>query len=139
MFDRIVSNPAILDGKPCIKGTRISVEFIRELMASGAPHPEIVRKSPQLTPEDVSQAVRYNGCDRCGAPAVLHLCEATFDTESATSDSSSCSLCKRCAKLGGEWPAWHVRVFGWLFWLAIAPVAAHLRRKQSNHESKHHP
>jgi uncharacterized protein (DUF433 family) len=59
MFERIVSNPAILSGKPCIKGTRISVEFILELLASDGPIAEIVRKYPQLSPEDVEEAVRY--------------------------------------------------------------------------------
>src|SRR5207302_6051530 len=53
VFDRIVSDPAILGGKPCIKGTRISVEFILELIASRSTVAEIVRKYPQLTPDDV--------------------------------------------------------------------------------------
>lgn len=59
MFDRIVSNPAILNGKPCIKGTRISVEFILELVAGGASAAEIVRKYPQVSAQDVEEAVRY--------------------------------------------------------------------------------
>jgi uncharacterized protein (DUF433 family) len=59
MFDRIVSDPAILAGKPCIKGTRISVEFIIELLASGGTTPEILRKYPQLNTADVEQARRF--------------------------------------------------------------------------------
>lgn len=59
MFDRIVSDPAILGGKPCVQGTRISVEFILELVASGADVAQIVAKYPQLRTEDVQQAVRY--------------------------------------------------------------------------------
>ena len=59
MFDHIVSNPAILGGKPCVKGTRISVEFILELVASGASRDDIVKAYPNLTPEDVEQALRY--------------------------------------------------------------------------------
>lgn len=59
MFSRIVSNPAVLRGKPCIKGTRISVEFILELVASGATKEAIVREYPQLTPVDVEEALRY--------------------------------------------------------------------------------
>ena len=59
MFDRIVSNPAILGGKPIIKGTRISVEFILELVASGGSIPEIVRNYPFLAEEDVRQAVGF--------------------------------------------------------------------------------
>ena len=42
--ERIVSNPEILGGKPIIRGTRISVEFVLELLASGATQPEILEK-----------------------------------------------------------------------------------------------
>ena len=35
MYARIVSDPAVLGGKPVVKGTRISVEFLLELFASG--------------------------------------------------------------------------------------------------------
>ena len=59
MFDRIVSNPVILSGKPCIRGTRISVEFLMELVASGAGPKEILKAYPHLQAEDVSQAMRY--------------------------------------------------------------------------------
>ena len=59
MFDRIVSDPGILGGKPCVKGTRISVEFILELVASGAGRDEIVKSYPHLEPKDVEQAVQY--------------------------------------------------------------------------------
>ena len=59
MFDRIVSNPQILGGKPCVKATRISVEFLLELVASGASRQDIVEAYPHLTAEDVEQALRY--------------------------------------------------------------------------------
>ena len=59
MLDRISCNPAILGGKPCVKGTRISVEFILELAASGASRDDVVKAYPHLTPEDVEQALRY--------------------------------------------------------------------------------
>ena len=59
MFDRIVSDPQILSGKPCIRGTRISVQMILEWMASGANRDTIVQSYPQLTVEDVEQAIRY--------------------------------------------------------------------------------
>jgi uncharacterized protein (DUF433 family) len=47
-----------LGGKPCIRGTRISVEFILELIASGGTAETIVAAYPMLTAEDVEQAVR---------------------------------------------------------------------------------
>ena len=59
MFPRIVSNPHILGGKPCIKNSRISVEFILELFASGASCEEIVKAYPDLTQEDITDALRY--------------------------------------------------------------------------------
>lgn len=59
MFTRIVTNPEILGGKPCIKGTRLGVEFLLELIASGASHADVLRAYPQLKAEDVEQAVRY--------------------------------------------------------------------------------
>ena len=59
MFDRIVSNPRILGGKPCIQGTRISVEFLLELVAQGASRGEILAAYPHLKAEDVEQALRH--------------------------------------------------------------------------------
>ena len=59
MFQRIVSDPSVLGGKPCIRGTRISVEFILELIASGASRDDIIRGWPNLTTEDVEEAVLY--------------------------------------------------------------------------------
>ncbi len=44
----ITFNPEILNGKPIIKGTRISVEFIMELIASGASVDDIVKEYPHL-------------------------------------------------------------------------------------------
>ena len=58
-FDRIVSDSGVLGGKPCIRGTRISVEFLLELAASGASRGDIVRVYSNLTPEDVEEAFRY--------------------------------------------------------------------------------
>lgn len=59
MFDRITADPDILGGKPCIKGTRISVDFLLELIAQGASREDILKAYPHLSAEDVEQAVRY--------------------------------------------------------------------------------
>jgi uncharacterized protein (DUF433 family) len=50
MFDRVSSDPAILGGKPIIRGTRISVEMILEWFASGATRDDVVSRYPQLNP-----------------------------------------------------------------------------------------
>lgn len=59
MFNHIAYNPEILNGKPHIVGTRLSVEFILELVASGATKAEILEAYPQLTAEAVEEALRY--------------------------------------------------------------------------------
>ncbi len=59
MYTRIVSDPAILGGKPVVKGTRISVEFLLELFASGATRHEVLQAYPHLTSEDIEEALRY--------------------------------------------------------------------------------
>jgi len=55
----IVSDPSILGGKPCIRGTRISVQFVLELLASGA-SPEDVRAAyPHLAADAIAAALEY--------------------------------------------------------------------------------
>ncbi len=58
-FEYITSDPKILGGKPCIRGTRISVAFILELFASGATHQDILQAYPHVPPEGVEDALRY--------------------------------------------------------------------------------
>jgi uncharacterized protein (DUF433 family) len=59
MFTHIAYNPEILSGKPHIVGTRLSIEFILELVASGATKDEMLKAYPQLTAEAVEGALRY--------------------------------------------------------------------------------
>jgi len=54
--ERIVSDPDTLFGKPRIKGTRIGVEFVLDLLVSGWDEAQILESYPHLTPEDL-QAV----------------------------------------------------------------------------------
>ena len=58
-MNRITVNPKILGGKPIIKGTRISVEFILELLASDVNENEILQDYPHLSKEDISACLRY--------------------------------------------------------------------------------
>ena len=55
----IVSDPQILGGKPCVRATRLSVEFLLELAASGATQEQILAQYPQLTPDGLAAAFRY--------------------------------------------------------------------------------
>jgi uncharacterized protein (DUF433 family) len=58
-FEHITTNPKILGGKPIIKDTRISVEFILELLASGAAVKDIVEVYPHLSEEAVKEAILF--------------------------------------------------------------------------------
>ena len=51
--ERIVLDPEILAGKPVVKGTRLSVEFIVGLLAEGWSHEELIRNYPHLTADDI--------------------------------------------------------------------------------------
>lgn len=55
----IVTNAEILGGKPCVRGTRLSVEFLLELAASGATQADILARYPQLTPAALSAAFMF--------------------------------------------------------------------------------
>lgn len=55
----IVLNPKILSGKPLIEGTRISIEFILELLSLGMTAEEILKEYPHLKKENILEAVDY--------------------------------------------------------------------------------
>jgi uncharacterized protein (DUF433 family) len=58
-LERIVSNPNICLGQPTIRGTRITLSIILKLLAAGQTVSDVMRAYPELTPEDVSQALQY--------------------------------------------------------------------------------
>ena len=58
-MERMTVNPRILGGKPIIEGTRISVEFILELLASDVSEEDILADYPHVTREDIRACLRY--------------------------------------------------------------------------------
>jgi uncharacterized protein (DUF433 family) len=57
--DRIEINPAIMFGKPVIKGTRITVELVLRKLAGGLTVDEILTDHPHLVPDDVYAAAAF--------------------------------------------------------------------------------
>ena len=57
--ERIVIDPEILVGKPVIKGTRLAVEFVVDLLAQGWQESEIIRNYPGLTRDDIAACLKY--------------------------------------------------------------------------------
>jgi len=59
LSDRIELNPEVLTGKPVIRGTRLAVEFILELLAGGQSEDEIIDNYPGITHEDIRACALY--------------------------------------------------------------------------------
>jgi uncharacterized protein (DUF433 family) len=53
LLDRITTNPDVMVGKPVIKGTRLTVDFILNLLADGITIPEILEEYERLIEEDI--------------------------------------------------------------------------------------
>lgn len=59
MFDRITFDPQIMGGRACLRGMRITVSLIINLIANGMSMAEILREYPLLEAEDIRRALQY--------------------------------------------------------------------------------
>ena len=59
MFERITFDPAVMGGRACIRGMRMTVSLVVNLVASGMSTEDIVREYPELGAEDIRQALQY--------------------------------------------------------------------------------
>jgi uncharacterized protein (DUF433 family) len=57
--ERILINPAVRSGKPCVKGTRITVYDVLEYLAGGMSEDEILKDFPDLTREDIRACLAF--------------------------------------------------------------------------------
>jgi uncharacterized protein (DUF433 family) len=58
-FDRITFDPQVMGGRACIRGMRVTVSLIINLVANGTSQEEILDAYPYLEPEDIRQALQY--------------------------------------------------------------------------------
>jgi uncharacterized protein (DUF433 family) len=58
-FDRITFDPQIMGGRACIRGMRVTVSLIVNLVANGMSQEEILKAYPYLEAEDIQQALGY--------------------------------------------------------------------------------
>jgi uncharacterized protein (DUF433 family) len=58
-FDRISIDPAVMNGQPCIKGTRLTIKRVLLALAEYPNHEELRKDYPQLQDDDVRQALAY--------------------------------------------------------------------------------
>jgi uncharacterized protein (DUF433 family) len=59
MFDRITFDPAVMGGRACIRGMRMTVSLVVNLVANGMSTEDVVREYPELEAEDIRQALQY--------------------------------------------------------------------------------
>ena len=59
LLDRIQVDPNICFGRPCIRGTRIWVSLVLDLLADGTDEQDILREYPQLVADDIRAAIAY--------------------------------------------------------------------------------
>ena len=58
-FERITHNPAVMGGKPCIRGLRVTVGTVVGLLATGATRERILQAYPYLEAQDIDAALAY--------------------------------------------------------------------------------
>ncbi len=58
-FDRITLNPAVMGGKACVRGNRVTVGMILERLAAGQNSRQILEAYPYLEADDITQALAY--------------------------------------------------------------------------------
>ena len=58
-FDRVTFDPNMMGGKACIRGMRVTVSLILNLVANGMNTEDVIGAYPYLEPEDIRQALRY--------------------------------------------------------------------------------
>jgi uncharacterized protein (DUF433 family) len=59
LLNRITSNPRQCGGRPCIRGMRIRVKDVLDMLAGGASEEEILADFPYLEPEDIRASLEY--------------------------------------------------------------------------------
>jgi len=67
LHPRISVDPAVMVGKPCIRGTRITVELILRWLAGGRTFAELIEAYPHIGEEDIKAALEF-AADHVGAP-----------------------------------------------------------------------
>jgi len=61
-FDRITFDPHVMGGRACIRGMRVTVSLVVNLVANGMMAEEIVKNYPYMEQEDIHQALQYVAC-----------------------------------------------------------------------------
>jgi len=58
-LERITVDPTVCGGRPCVRGLRVRVKDVLDLLAAGATHEEILADYPYLQPEDITAVLEF--------------------------------------------------------------------------------
>lgn len=61
-WKRITVDPAVMQGKPCVRNMRITVNLVVNLVANGMTPSEIIEEYPDLENEDIAECLKYAAC-----------------------------------------------------------------------------
>lgn len=61
-WNRITVDQAVMQGRPCIRGMRITVNLVVNLVANGMTPAEIIEEYPELEPSDITECLQYAAC-----------------------------------------------------------------------------
>jgi uncharacterized protein (DUF433 family) len=71
-FDRITSDPAVLNGQPCIRGLRLTVRRVLEALATYVDRTELRAEFPEIEDEDIRQALEFAAANLDDRAVELH-------------------------------------------------------------------
>jgi len=74
MFDRITQDPRVMNGQPCIKGTRLTVSRVLNALASYPKREDLLQDYPELDEESIRQALQFAGA--AVSDRIIELAEA---------------------------------------------------------------
>lgn len=72
VFPRITRDPAVMDGRPCLRDTRVAVATVISLLAAGRTETDVVRRFPSLGIEDIREALTFAAWEIDPSETVVH-------------------------------------------------------------------
>jgi uncharacterized protein (DUF433 family) len=71
-FDRITSDPSVMSGQPCVRGMRLTVQRVLEVLAEHPTDDDLRADYPELTPEDLRQVLAFAAASVADRVIPLH-------------------------------------------------------------------
>src|SRR6516225_711176 len=100
-IERITHNPAVMGGKPCIRGLRVTVGTVLGLLAGGKSRERILEAYPYLEPEDIDAAIAYAAWTRRAGRAARRRMSVKLVIDMKPVAGMGCRTRPSCPKTSG--------------------------------------